>query len=191
MSVFDAAIIGAGAAGIAAARRLVAAGPAWLLAVEAAKQLGVKLQPVPVSHETKVPVLASNQADMTISPLSVTPERLKVVDFVTYFSAGTSFYVKASGGPAVANLGSLCGKSVSVETGTTEQSDATAQSKKCKKAGKPKTIVVDLTDVTAIDSAACYLLRLMEAKNVMLVGGGIGIRAFLGDDKGEKQNEIR
>ena len=54
-----------------------------------------------------------------------------------------------------------------------------------------RTIVVDLTDVTAIDSAACYLLRLMEAKNVRLVGGGIGIRAFLGDDKGEKQNEIR
>ena len=54
-----------------------------------------------------------------------------------------------------------------------------------------RTIVVDLTDVTAIDGAACYLLRLMEAKNVRLVGGRIGVRAFLGDDKGEKQNEIR
>jgi len=54
-----------------------------------------------------------------------------------------------------------------------------------------RTVVVDLTDVTAIDGAACYLLRLMEAKNVTLSGGGIGIRALLGDDKGEKQNEIR
>lgn len=50
--------------------------------------------------------------------------------------------------------------------------------------------VVDLTDVTAIDFAACYLLRLMEVKNVKLVGGGIGIRALLSDEGG-KQNEIR
>ena len=35
-------------------------GPAWLLAEEYAKRLGVKLEAVPVSHETKVPVLASN-----------------------------------------------------------------------------------------------------------------------------------
>jgi polar amino acid transport system substrate-binding protein len=63
-------------------------GPAWMLAKEYAKLLGVKLEPVPVSHETKVPVLASNQVDITISPLSVTPERQKVVDFVTY--SGTS-----------------------------------------------------------------------------------------------------
>ena len=62
------------------------AGPAWLLAKEYAKTLGVRLQPVPVSHETKVPVLASNQVDLTISPLSVTPERERVVDFVTYSS---------------------------------------------------------------------------------------------------------
>ena len=53
-----------------------------------------------------------------------------------------------------------------------------------------RTVVVDLTDVTAIDGSARYLLRLMEAKNVRLVGGGIGIRALLGDEGG-KQNEIR
>ena len=46
--------------------------------------------------------------------------------------------------------------------------------------------LVDLKDVTEIDGAACYLLRLMEAKNVTLSGGGIGIRALLGDDKGGK-----
>src|SRR5438132_11205638 len=38
-------------------------GPAWLLANEYAKRLNVKLEAVPVSHETKVPVLASNQVD--------------------------------------------------------------------------------------------------------------------------------
>lgn len=81
-------------------------GPAWLLANEYAKQLGVKLQLVPVSHETKVPVLASNQADMTISPLSVTPERLKVVDFVTYSATALCVFGRADN-PKVANAKSI------------------------------------------------------------------------------------
>ena len=41
--------------------------------------------------------------------------------------------------------------------------------------------MVDLTDVTSIDEAGRYLLRLMEAKRATLAGGGIGIRALLGD----------
>jgi polar amino acid transport system substrate-binding protein len=42
-------------------------GPAWLLAGEYARLLGVKLSPVMVSHETKVPVLAANQVDLSIT----------------------------------------------------------------------------------------------------------------------------
>ena len=82
------------------------AGPAWILANEYAKQLGVKLQAVPVSHETKVPVLASNQADMTISPLSVTPERLKVVDFVTCSKTALCVFGRADN-PKVAKAKSI------------------------------------------------------------------------------------
>lgn len=67
-------------------------GPAWLLAKEYARLLGVKLTPVQVSHETKVPVLAANQVDMTVSPLAETPERLKVVDFVLYSSTSVCMF---------------------------------------------------------------------------------------------------
>ena len=81
-------------------------GPAWMLATEYARLLGVQLQLVPVSHETKVPVLASNQADMTISPLSVTPERLKVVDFVTYSKTALCVFGRADN-PKVANAKSI------------------------------------------------------------------------------------
>ena len=70
-------------------------GPAWLLANEYAKLLNVKLKPVPVSHETKVPVLAANQVDMTISPLGETPERLKVVDFVIYSVTSVCMFGRA------------------------------------------------------------------------------------------------
>jgi polar amino acid transport system substrate-binding protein len=81
-------------------------GPGWTLAKEYARLLGVKLQPVPVSHETKVPVLASNQVDMTVSPLSVTPERLKVIDFVTYASTSLCVFGRADN-PKVANAKSI------------------------------------------------------------------------------------
>ena len=56
-------------------------GPAWILAKEYADRLAVKLQPILVSHETKVPVLAANQVDISITPLAETAERKAVVDF--------------------------------------------------------------------------------------------------------------
>src|SRR5438034_9269669 len=70
-------------------------GPAWILAQEYARRLKVKLEPIPVSHETKVPVLASNQVDMSITPLAATPERLKVVDFVLYSNTSVCLFGRA------------------------------------------------------------------------------------------------
>src|SRR5256712_2491218 len=67
-------------------------GRAWLLAKEYAKRLNVRLEPVPVSHETKVPVLASNQVDISVTPLAETAERLKVVDFVIYSSTSVCMF---------------------------------------------------------------------------------------------------
>src|SRR5438105_10931211 len=71
-------------------------GPAWLLAKEYAKRLNVKLEPVPVSHETKVPVLASNQVDISVTPLAETADRLKVVDFVIYSATSVCMFGMAS-----------------------------------------------------------------------------------------------
>ena len=70
-------------------------GPAWVLSKEYARLLGVKLEPVLVSHETKVPVLASNQVDMTISPLAETPERLAAIDFVIYSATSVCMFGRA------------------------------------------------------------------------------------------------
>jgi len=70
-------------------------GPAWLLTKEYARALGVKIQPVLVSHETKVPVLASNQVDLSITPLAETPERLKAIDFVIYSATSVCMFGRA------------------------------------------------------------------------------------------------
>jgi len=71
-------------------------GPAWTLAVEAAARMGVKVQPIAVSHETKVPVLATNQVDISITALAETPERLKVVDFVSYSNTSVCMFGRAN-----------------------------------------------------------------------------------------------
>ena len=55
-----------------------------------------KLEAVPVSHETKVPVLASNQVDISVTPLAETADRLKVVDFVIYSATSVCMFGMAS-----------------------------------------------------------------------------------------------
>lgn len=67
-------------------------GPAWVLAEEFANRLGVKIEVVPVSHETKVPILATGDADISIAPLSITPKRLEVVDFIVYSKSSLCFF---------------------------------------------------------------------------------------------------
>jgi len=106
------------------------------LAKALGKVLGLKLKVVNATFSTIIPGLQSGKYDLGMSSFTATKKRQKVVDFVTYFSAGTSFYVKRSGGPAIRGLSSLCGRTVAVENGTTQLDDATAQNAKCKKAGK-------------------------------------------------------
>jgi len=115
--------------------------------------LGLKLKVQNANFATIIPGLQSGKYDLGMSAFTDTKAREKVVDFVTYYSAGTSFYVKASGGPNVQTLADLCGKTVSVENGTTEQTDATAQSAKCTKAGKPAVKVSAFPDQNAANLA--------------------------------------
>jgi polar amino acid transport system substrate-binding protein len=67
-------------------------GPAWVLAEEFAKRLGVKLEVVPVSPETKVPLLATGEADISIAPLSLTPKRIAVANFIVYSRSSLCFF---------------------------------------------------------------------------------------------------
>jgi polar amino acid transport system substrate-binding protein len=100
--------------------------------------MGLKLNVANVTFDAIIPGLAAKKYDLGMSSFTDTREREKTVDFVTYFSAGSSFYVKANGGPAINGLADLCGHKVAAEKGTTQAADATKQSKECKAAGKPE-----------------------------------------------------
>ncbi|HEX4033104.1 MAG TPA: ABC transporter substrate-binding protein [Solirubrobacteraceae bacterium] len=98
--------------------------------------MGLKANVVNATFATIIPGLASGKFDVGMSSFTDNKLREKTVNFVDYFEAGTSFFEKSSGGPKVTNLASICGLTVSVESGTTEQTDATGQKAKCTKAGK-------------------------------------------------------
>jgi polar amino acid transport system substrate-binding protein len=103
--------------------------------------MGIKWNPANATFATIIPGLQSGKYDIGLSSFGDTKAREKVVNFVTYFQAGEAFYVKAGSPTTITSMSSLCGKSVAVESGTTEQVDATAQSTKCTAAGKPAVTV--------------------------------------------------
>jgi polar amino acid transport system substrate-binding protein len=118
-----------------------------------ATQMGLKANVVNATFDTIIPGLQAGKYDLGASSFTDTKARQKVVTFVDYFLAGTSFFTKSSGGTSVTGLADLCGKSVSVESGTTEETDAQGQSKKCTSAGKPKVNVLVFPTQTAANLA--------------------------------------
>jgi polar amino acid transport system substrate-binding protein len=123
------------------------------LSAAIAKLMGLKANVVNATFDTIIPGLAAGKYDMGASSFTDTKAREKVVNFVDYFKAGTSFFTKSSGGAAVTDLASLCGKTVSVESGTTEETDAKGQSAKCKSSGKPAVTVLVFPTQTAANLA--------------------------------------
>jgi len=107
------------------------------LAVALSSALGLKANLVNAKFDSIIPRLQSGTYDVGLSSFTDTKDREKTVDFVTYFQAGEGFYVKAGSSKTFNGLDSLCGAKVSVENGTTEQTDAQTQDKACKSAGKP------------------------------------------------------
>lgn len=99
--------------------------------------LALKVKVVNAGFDSILPGLAAGKYDLGMSSFGDTKEREKTVDFVTYFKAGTSFYVKTQGGPTINTLADLCGHKVAVERGTTQADDVTAQNKKCTSSSKP------------------------------------------------------
>jgi polar amino acid transport system substrate-binding protein len=110
-----------------------------------AKQLGLTAKWQNVKFDSIISGIGTRY-DMSMSSFSVTAAREKQVCMVSYFTAGTSFMVQTGQNQDITSLSALCGKTVAVETGTTEQTDAEGQSTKCKSAGKAAVTVLTFPD---------------------------------------------
>jgi polar amino acid transport system substrate-binding protein len=115
--------------------------------------MGLKANISNVTFDAIIPGLAAGKYDMGASSFTDNKTREKVVNFVDYFTAGESFFTKASGGASISTIGDLCGKTVAVENTTTEQTDAQTQGKKCKAAGKPAVNVISFPNQNAANLA--------------------------------------
>ena len=105
--------------------------------------LGLKITLTDLKFAAIVPGLQSKRFDVGAAAMSITPDRNKVVGFVSYFRGGTSLIVKA-GNPAKLTLDNLCGHTIAVETGTIYANDyLPAFTKACTAAGK-KAITVGI-----------------------------------------------
>ncbi|MGW3117371.1 ABC transporter substrate-binding protein [Streptomyces sp. NPDC001107] len=136
------------------------------------KQLGVKFEFQNGKFDNLIVGLQAKRFQVLMSAMSDTKDRQnginsdngqKVgngVDFVDYFTAGTSILVQKGNPKGIKSLDDLCGKVVALQKGTTSEGIAKTQSKKCTKDGK-KAI-----DLQTFDTDPEALLRLKQGASV-------------------------
>ena len=104
--------------------------------------MGLKVSLVNVTFDNIIPGMDAGRYQIGASSFTDTKAREKKVDFVDYANVGESFYTKAQGGTQIKSISNICGLTVSVEKGTTEEADAGTQSKACTKQGKKAVTVL-------------------------------------------------
>jgi len=112
------------------------------LSTAIAQTMGLKPKLVNISFDSILAGIAAGKYDMGASSITDTQAHQKVVDFVDYFIAGQAFYVKTGSSMTFDGIVSLCGHSVAVLGGTTEESSAKIQAAKCVASGKGKVSVL-------------------------------------------------
>ncbi len=138
------------------------------LAKEVCVVLGVTCQIDNVTFADIIPALQESPPKYQMSFSSFTPtsdREAKGIDFVTYYQAGEAWLVKV-GGPTISTAADMCGHTVAVEAGTTEESDAwgymgmkpggikiTGDTNHCTAAGKQNVTVSSFSTQTLANAA--------------------------------------
>lgn len=110
--------------------------------------LGVKIHYLQMPFGSLIASLKSGRIDLTMSAMNDTKTREKTIDFVDYFNAGIGVLVQKGNPHKILSPDDLCGKTVALQSGTTQEAFAEAQSKKCTADGK------HAVDIKVISTAA-------------------------------------
>ena len=107
------------------------------LAQAMGKQLGVTFDFQNSTFDGLIAAVTSKRFDIIMSSMSDTKERQgKGIDFIDYFSAGTSILVAYGNPKNIQSLDDLCGKTIGLQRGTTQETVANDQKTKCASSGK-------------------------------------------------------
>lgn len=119
-----------------------------------AKNLGVKLQLVPVTGPNRIPYLLSGQVDLLVASLGITPARAKKVDFSEPYAAITiGVYGKKD--VKVSKPDDLAGKTIAVARASTQD---TAVSKVAPKSANIRRFDSDAAAIQALISGQVPLI---------------------------------
>jgi polar amino acid transport system substrate-binding protein len=116
------------------------------------QKLGLRMDFQNAAFDGIITGLAANKYELAMSSFSVNAERLKTVDMISYYKAGTSLGV-LKGNPDKLNVDDLCGKNVAVQKGTTQVEDLQTRSGECTGAGKPAITLTQFQAQTDVNLA--------------------------------------
>lgn len=101
-----------------------------------AAKLGLKYESRTAQFTTILPALGTNY-DIGLSAFSITEERKKVVNFVSYAETGNEWLIKA-GNPAGFDPKNICGRQIAVQSGSRHEERLGIVNKECIDGGKPE-----------------------------------------------------
>jgi polar amino acid transport system substrate-binding protein len=121
-----------------------------------ARKLGLKPRFVDARFSALIISLQSRKFDAILSAIYITPERLKVVNFVPYFNTGNVIVVTTKGSFQPRKPLDFCGHVMSINSGAYVESVARGPlSKRCKNLGKaPITVKSFPTDTASFQEVA-------------------------------------
>jgi polar amino acid transport system substrate-binding protein len=89
---------------------------------QVAAKFGVKAEWEPSKFGSIITGVNGNKYDMGISSFTINSDRLKEVDMVSYFNAGSQWATQP-GNPKGIDPDNACGKNIAVQTGTVQETD--------------------------------------------------------------------
>lgn len=105
-----------------------------------AAKLGLKYESRTAQFTSILPALGTSY-DIGLSALSITEERMQVVDFVSYAETGNEWVIKA-GNPAGFDPADVCGRQIAVQSGSRHEERLGFVNEECVDAGKAEMVLL-------------------------------------------------
>lgn len=126
--------------------------------------LGLKVDYQTAGFASILPALGTKY-DLGISAFSINKVRLEAVNLVSYYTNGSIWAVQKGNSKGI-SLDDLCGKTVAVQTGSTQETDVQGRSATCTSASKPAIDIVSLKNQSDVTT------RLVSGGVDAMVSGG-------------------
>lgn len=142
------------------------------LAKAMGRVFGLETEPLTSNFDSIIPSVGSKY-DLGISSFTITKERSKAVDFVSYLNNGNAYIVR-KGNPTDVDIKDLCGKTVAVQSGTTQEEDVKKASEQCKADGKDEVDILSYKRMT--DMTTAVVTGKADASYSGVAGNGYAVR---------------